>query len=383
MSPRVPVKRALYEWACERNRCLPADYAARFPHLSAWIDGTEQPTLKQLEAFATATHTPIGFFFGTEPPMEAVPIHDFRTIAGKPLARPSPDLLDTIYVCLQRQEWYRDFARGSGETALTFVGSAKVGDDVVAVAAEMARTLGFDVATRRAMGTWTEALRRFIANAEDAGILVMASGIVGSNTHRALDPDEFRGFALVDRLAPLVFVNGSDSKSAQMFTLAHEIAHLWLGETGVSDNVPSRTPHGDVERWCDSVAAELLVPMALFRTDYDRRAPLESEVARLARVFKVSTLVILRRMHDAGGLGRDRFWQAYRAELERLASLTGTASGGGDFYMTTAARVGKRFARALLVSALEGQTLYTEAFRLLGVSNAQTLEKFGVALGVT
>jgi Zn-dependent peptidase ImmA (M78 family)/transcriptional regulator with XRE-family HTH domain len=379
-SPRVSVGPALYVWACERNRRSPEDYLERFPHLLEWISGEAQPTLKQLEAFANATHTPIGFFFFTEPPEEPVPIHDFRTIAGKPLGRPSPDLLDTIYVCQQRQDWYHEFARASGEHPLPFVGSAKLGDEVVHVAAEIRGTLGFDVTARGAMGTWSEALRELISNADDAGIMAMCSGIVGSNTRRKLDPEEFRGFALVDPLAPLVFVNGADTKSAQMFTLAHELAHIWLGATGVSDADLTRTPGSDVERWCDAVAAEVLVPLEMFRARYQRRADLPSELLRLARIFKVSTLVILRRMHDAGGLGRDRFWREYDAERQRLLALP--KGKGGNFYLSTAARVSKRFARALIVSTSEGRSTFTEALRLLGMKNMQSFDGLAESLGM-
>lgn len=384
-SPRVSVKPAIYRWAYERNRLSIEEASARFAHLPEWIAGTTEPTLKQLEAFAKAMHAPIGYFFGDAAPDEPLPIDDFRTVAGKWVARPSPELLDTIYACQLRQDWYRDFARADGDTALPFVGSASMAAPVVDVAKHIGETLGFDVAARKRMSTWAEAHRAFVAQAEEVGILVMCNGVVGSNTHRGLDPDEFRGFALVDPTAPLVFVNGADSTSAQMFTLAHEIAHVWLGATGVSDSSVAEAPTSDVERWCDAVAAELLVPMEVFQHDYVRGAPLAAELSRLSRAFKVSSLVILRRMHDAGGLRGDAYWRSYRAEVARLAGLRNArdeGSSGGDFYKTTAVRTGKRFLRALLVSTLEGTTLYTEAFPLVGVHGADTLHRLGQEVGV-
>jgi len=128
----------------------------------------------------------------------------------------------------------------------------------------------------------------------------MVSGVV-SNNRRKLDPDEFRGFALADDRAPLVFVNGADSKAAQMFTLAHELAHIWIGASALSDAGPASSPPAGVELWCNQVAAELLVPTAVLRAELRRDTPVGEEAQRLARYFKVSTLVALRRVHDVGG----------------------------------------------------------------------------------
>jgi Zn-dependent peptidase ImmA (M78 family) len=333
-----------------------------------------------LEVFATATHTPIGYLFLQEPPVERIPIPDFRTIGNERIGRPSPDLLDTLYLCQQRQEWYSDFARSEGDGPVPFVGSAHLTSDVVTTAGTISRALRFDVEERRQMPTWTDALRRFIEQADGVGVLVMVSGVVGSNNRRKLDPKEFRGFALADRLAPLVFINGADTKAAQMFTLAHELAHIWLGLSAVSDAQASRVPDHDVERWCNRVAAELLVPLAVVRADYDPRRPLAEEINRLARRFKVSTLVVLRRIHDAGGLTQDQFWRSYQEELERLRAMP--AGSGGDFYLTLGARAGKRFARALVVSTLEGRSSFTEAFRLLGFKKMATFREVGRSLGV-
>jgi Zn-dependent peptidase ImmA (M78 family) len=231
---------------------------------------------------------------------------------------------------------------------------------------------------RRLLPTWTDALRRFIEQADALGVLVMVSGVVGSNNRRRLDPEEFRGFAIADPLAPLVFINGADTKAAQMFTLAHELAHVWLGQSAISDADASRVPNHDVERWCNRVAAELLVPIDRIRDSFDAAADLRSEVDRLARRFKVSTLVILRRIHDAGGLTRDELRSAYAEELARLRARP--RGSGGDFYLTLGARVSKRFARALMISTLEGRASFSESFRLLGVKKLATFHALGDSL---
>ncbi|RMD57401.1 ImmA/IrrE family metallo-endopeptidase, partial [Candidatus Parcubacteria bacterium] len=213
------------------------------------------------------------------------------------------------------------------------------------------------------------------------GVLVMVSGIVGSNTHRPLDVSEFRGFALADDLAPLVFINGKDSKAGQMFTLAHELAHLWLGASGVSNSEARIVPDEKIERWCNAVAAELLAPLDAVRADLVEGEPLPETLQRLAREFKVSTLVILRRLFDAKWIDRETLEEAWKEEVKRLQRLTRAASGG-DFYNTLSAHVGKRFAMAVTVSALEGHTSFTEAFRLLGVRNSRSFYEEARHLGI-
>lgn len=378
---RVPVKPEMLQWACERAGLDLDALTERFPKLPDWLSEDAEPTFKQLEDFAKATHTPFGFFFLPKPPVERVPIPDFRTIRGEAIKRPSPDLLDTIYICQQRQEWYREYARVSSERPFPFVGSVTTDSDVVQVARDMRDALAFDLDERRQMPTWVEALRRFIEQADNLGILVMTNGVVGSNNRRKLNPQEFRGFALSDPLAPLVFINGADTKAAQMFTLAHELAHLWLGQSALTDAVPRSVPTNAVESWCNRVAAELLAPLTVVSREFDRRAPLRDESSRLARRFKVSTLVILRRIHDAGALPRDRFWREYDAEVDRLTSIPRT-TGGGDFYLTTAARVSKRFARAVFTSTWEGRSSFTEAFHLLGFKKMSTFRDLGESVGV-
>jgi Zn-dependent peptidase ImmA (M78 family) len=178
----------------------------------------------------------------------------------------------------------------------------------------------------------------------------------------------------------LVFINGADTKAAQTFTLAHELAHLWIGQSGVTDATIRQAPSRQTERWCNQVAAEFLVPLAVLRTDYQKSNQLDREVSRLSRRFKVSSLVILRRIHDAGFISKPVFAEAFDAELDRLRDRA--KGSGGNFYLTQSVRASKRFTRALLASTLEGQTLYRDAMRLLGVSKVETLHKLGHSLSV-
>ena len=381
---RVAVRPELLRWARERAGVMTADdLVQRFPRLAEWEAEMAQPTLKQLENFARAVHVPVGYLFLPAPPEEPLPIPDFRTHDGRGVRRASPNLLDMLYVCQERQGWYRDFAQDGRMPEADFVASVMLDQRPEVVASAMAERLGFDLAARAACRTWEEALRLFIGQAERLGVLVMISGIVLSNTHRSLDPQEFRGFALADRRAPLVFINGADTKSGQMFTLAHELAHLWLGTSALSDATAAPlNGHRREEVWCNAVAAELLVPLVAARAAVQPGESVDAAMTRLARQFKVSTLVILRRLLDAGAISRDVFGQAWAMERERLRALADApGSGGGDFYRTTLSRVGKRFARAIVESTLEGQTLYRDAFRMLGVAKTETFNTIGRQVG--
>jgi Zn-dependent peptidase ImmA (M78 family) len=377
---QVNINPEMLRWARERARRTVEDLATPFPKLNLWESGVERPTLNQIERFAKTVHAPIGYFFLINPPVESVPIPDFRTAGNVHKLHPSPDLLETIYICQQRQEWYHGFARSAGEGLLTFVGSANTTNAIIPIADTIRHALGFEVKERSHMATWTDALRHFIDQADSLGILVMCSGVVLNNNRRHLDPEEFRGFAMADDLAPLVFINGADTKAAQMFTLAHELAHIWLGQSAVSDAEALLQPDLEIEAWCNQVAAELLVPRATIGAEYNRETDLGDEVNRLARYFKVSTLVILRRIFDIGGLTREELWQAYEQELTKIHAIP--KSSGGNFYLTQAARVSQRFARALVVSTLEGQTLHRDAFRMLGFSKLDTFHELGRSLGV-
>jgi len=373
---RVEVKPTLLRWARERAGLQFDDLARRFPHLARWESGEARPTRKQLERFAKATHATVDHLLLTKPPIERVPIPDFRAAGNARIGQPSPNLLDTLSLCQQRQAWYRDFARTQGDKPLAFVGSVKLTSDIAA----MQSALGLDLEERRKIPAWDKTLRRLSDGSDALGILVMVNGVVGNNSYRRLDPQEFRGFALADAHAPVVFINGADAKAAQMFTLAHALAHVWLGRSALSDATPVTAPEHDVEHWCSAVAAEVLVPLDALRAEYRTGEELRNALTRHARRFKVSTPVILRRIHDLGGLAQNELQQAYKRELERLRSKR--KSSGGDFYRTQGVRLGRRFARALVLSTLEGDTAHGDAFRLLGFSKLATLRELGHRLGV-
>ena len=383
MVVRVEVEPALLRWAVDRAGWDKKTAESRAPYLNEWIRGTRRPTLKQIEDFSRATHVPFGQLFLPEPPDEPLPIPDMRTVGDDGVSKPSGDLLDTIYLCQNRQEWYREYLLEEGAPAVEIVGSAVREEDPAAVAERIRTVLGLhdDAASRRSR---REGMRReLIDRIEELGVLVMVSGIVGSNTRRRLDPREFRGFALVDSMAPLIFVNGRDTRAAQVFTLVHELAHLCLGGSALSDPSDVVRPGVGEERWCNAVAAAALVPEAVLRTEYRGDVGVEA-LEGLAGCFGVSTLVVLNRLYDLRLISWDVFRRTYGAEHERLMSLMAERrpSDGGSYYNTVPLRLGRRFSQAVLLSAFEGRTSYREAYELLQVRKHATFQELAANMEV-
>ncbi len=383
----VAVMPALLEWACERPGVERDRLEKKFRDLPRWLEGTKRPTERQLRDFARATYTPFGEFFGSELPNDNLPVSDFRVRGGGTLRRPSAHLLDTVFICQDRQDWYHDYQLSLEEPLVEWVGIERVQNSPISAAAEFGNNVALDVQSRAGAGTWEQALREAKEQLEDAGVLVMFSGVVGNNNSRKLDPEEFSGFALSDKLAPLIFINSRDYKAAQMFTLAHEIGHLLLGESGVSDDSVGTRHAPWNEQWCDRFAAELLAPEDDLRSqDIDFRRLTEPELRRLARRYKVSTWVILRRLRASDLIDSGRYAALLSDERDRFAKRQARqkeeGGGGGDFYKTYFQRTGRRFARAVISQTLDDEVTYGEMSHLLQIKSMDTVDKLAALLGI-
>ena len=322
---RVAVNGEVMRWARERSGTSLHDLTKRFPKLSEWETEETQPTLRQLEDFAKKTLTPLGYLFLADPPDIRLPIPDFRTVQQDAAPRPSPNLLETVYAMLRRQDWMREYLIELGQPPLRFVGEASPDDPAPQVAARMRDELGVGDAWAGQHATWTGALAALIGLVEDAGILVVSSGVVGNNTHRTLDAEEFRGFVLTDEYAPLVFINTVDGKAAQMFTLAHELAHVWFAKSAAFDLRDMQPAGVPVEQACNRVAAEFLVPEAEMLDAWRMVRGEPRPFDELARRFKVSALALLRPNPPSSPFSEKdaealiRFWRTVAADKSDIA----------------------------------------------------------------
>ncbi|MBU1782269.1 ImmA/IrrE family metallo-endopeptidase [bacterium] len=377
----ISIKPELIRWARERSGITTNMLLKWFPKLELWERGEAMPTLQQLEGLAKKTFTPLGYFFLPKPPEEKLSIPDYRTISNAPVQRLSPNLLETVQIMQRRQTWMRDFLIEQGEKPLIFIGSVKLSDNPNHVATKIRKDVGLNSNWANQQATWTDALQTLRSAVEEMGILTVFNGVVGNNTHRKLDVEDFRGFVLSDKYAPLIFINSTDAKAAQMFTFVHELVHLWLDCNGVFNFQAMQPADHDVERFCDRVAAECLVPAQELSTYWTEANQSDEPFQVLARRFKVSPLVCARRALDLGFIEKLSFIQFYQDYLSDERRKSAKRPPGGNFYATQNMRIGHRFFEAVICATKEGRLLYRDAYQLTGLS-CQTFDKYAGLLEV-
>lgn len=362
----------LLQWARERRR-LSLNVAAeklsiKPAKLGKWEQGNGRPTFRQAKSLANKFYIPFGYLFLSSPPEEKLPLPDFRTVAGTKAYPPSPEFFDVLSDVLRKQQWYREYQERLDAEKLQFIGKFTAKDDHPLIATDIRNTLGINEKMREESPNWEQFLQEFIRRAESSGILVLRSGIVGNNTHRALNVEEFRGFTISDNLAPAIFINGKDAKAAQIFTLAHELTHLWIGESGISNpNYFNQLSYqqNSIERLCNQVAAETLLPKEEFLSYWEDRDELKDNLELLAKKYRVSEFVVLRRAYDNNKLDEHDYYEYYQRLIVEHRKSKGTS--GGNFYRSLLARNSSTLTTTLLVAAAEGRVSQKDAARLLNV----------------
>ena len=338
--------------------------------VTAWEDAERRPTFRQAQRLAQTLHVPFGYLFLSEPPVQELPLPDLRTLSGSQPEEPSPNFLDLLYDTMNKQQWFREYRESEGVEGLPFVGRFTVSNTAETVAADIRDIVAIDEARSKA-NNWEGFLRQLIRSVEELGVMVLRSGVVGNDTHRPLDVEEFRGLAITDEVAPLIFINGRDFRGAQIFTLAHEMAHIWVGEAGVSNpdySMRSIEQDNGVERFCNRVAAETLVPAQDFQRRWDQVGDTsEASLRFLTRHYQVSSKVVLRQAYDLDLIPAEVYWEGYWQSVERYTNAGTAAVPGGNFYYTLTARNGIWFTSAVVSSVADGSLLHREAADLLNV----------------
>ncbi|WP_286765804.1 MULTISPECIES: ImmA/IrrE family metallo-endopeptidase [Rhodopirellula] len=371
MANFISIEPNMLTWAVQRARKDASDFKQP---VREWIDGGRKPTLKQLQDFARAAMVPLGYLFLETPPEEKLPVPDFRTRLSKEVESPSPNLIDTIFEMERRQDWMRDYLIDAGQDPLEFVGKFSVDSDVVEVANDIRRELGLPLDWAELCSNSSETVRAFRNAVNNAGILIFFNGIVGNTTHRVLDTDEFQGFVLVDNYAPLIFVNSTDAKAAQLFTIAHELAHVWIGQSALFNDLMTDESSQGIERFCNKVAAEFLMPRDVFTATW-RLLPAGGRQSELQRKFKTSPIAIAIRAVEHGLMSRKKYEEFLEKYTERLDDADVPEPTSGNFWNNQNSRLCRRFGQAVVAANQEGRLGHMEAYELTNL-RGKTFDKY-------
>lgn len=370
MKTEVNIDAGMLTWAIDRAGYELHDFTEKMPKVSAWISGEKSPTVKQLENFSRKVHLPFGYLFLPEPPKETLPIPFFRTNSPQ-TNKVSVNVYDTILLLQQRQNWLKEYLKENEFDPLPFVGRFKDNNNVSEIVNSIRTVLGLTEDWARHFRTWQDTLNHLVEIIEDKGIIAVFNGVVENNTSRPIEVDECRGFVLVDEIAPFMFINNSDGKAAQLFTIVHELAHIWTGHSAGFDFRTLQAANDPIEVLCDKVAAEFLVPENAFNEHWAN----DKNISSSARFFKVSEIVIARRALDTGKISKAQFFAFYEAYKNREFVKKQSQSSGGDFYATVKKRLGLTFASHVNNAVKTGQLLYRDAYRLTSMKG-DTFDKF-------
>jgi len=359
MRNEVIVNANMLSWAIARAGYELQTFCEKFPKVQLWLEGEKNPTVKQLEEFSKKVHLPFGYLFLPEPPKEKLPFPFFRSNSSKKDIV-SINVYDTILLLQQRQDWLRTYLQENDFEPLEFVGKFENSYDVKAIVSDIRKTLNLNENWASEFRTWQEAQDHLVQNIEDKGIITFFNGVVENNGHRKIPVEECRGFVLVDEIAPFMFINNADWKSAQLFTIVHELAHIWTGKSAGFDFRKLQPVDDPIEKLCDKVAAEFLVPETSFIEVWNQKP----SIKYASSFFKVSEIVIARRALDTGKLTRSEFFAFYEDYSNREFIKKENQSSGGDFYATTKKRLSLTFATHINRAVKSGSLLYRDAYKL-------------------
>ena len=319
------------------------------------------------------------------PPVEQIELLEYRTVDSIQLANPSRNLIDTIHEMENVQDWMKDYRQELGYDVLPVVGCMKGIKEVNIIVDKIRNDLELEDTWYEKCKDPREAFNYIRRQLEECGVLVMMSGIVGSNTHRTLDVNEFRAFAKVDEWAPLIFINTTDSNGAKLFSLLHEVAHIWLGEDDLFNDRHNRIDGvSATEVMCNAVTGELIVPKSVFLDKWNAcyvDKDVYSTITELAKYFRCGEIVVARKAMDCKKIKQDAYNYVVQTAIDNYNQMKENKDKpGGDYYNTMVSRLDGCFVRALCESINMGRTSYTEAYHLTN-TNRKTFSDVAQRLG--
>ncbi len=360
MTVRVNINPNIVEWALNKISASKEEIYTLFPKLR------EEPklTVKQAQTLAKKLKIPFGYLFLPAPPETSIDIPFFRTLGES--SEIDTNVVELIKIFQQRQTWLREYLKDNYYPKLDFVGKYNINTPDQVIIDDIYKTLGLKRGWTLYSTNRSVVISTLIERLEEQNIIVVFNSVVGNNNNLKIPVSACRGFVLIDEYAPFMFVNSADWPAAQLFTIAHEIVHIWLGKSAGFDYdflMPANDP---LETKCDRIAAEFLVPKDIFLEMWKNELDFDKNLSHLSRKFKVSRLVIARRALDLRLITRDEFFAFYRHTKEALRGKENKETGG-NFYATQQKRLSRKYLYYIKNAVQSGNLLYREAYLLTGL----------------
>lgn len=344
--------------------------------LKRFEDGSV-PSASLLRKMSKQYRKPLVTFYLQERPAQTDSGEDFRTL--REAVPPQQDaLVETLLGKIKaRQGLLKEAMIDEDEAvALEFVGKASLEDDPNELADRVKQFLKLDLQAFRGKANINEAFKYLRALVEDTGVYVLLAGNLGSH-HSNIDAEIFRGFVLSDEVAPFIVINDQDAKSAWSFTLLHELIHIWLGRTGLSD----QTSDNYVEQFCDKVTSQILLPeeeFATFIPTGDTVERLIEEISEYAQIAKLSRKLIAYRLHSRGVISNRIYMVAsrmfYQEWQESKKAAKSTSGSGPNYYIVRKHRLGKALFEITKRLSQSGALSPSKAGILLDVSSINAMK---------
>lgn len=355
---RPEVNNKIFSWAIARKGLSASDVVSVYPKFIEWQNGTAHATVKQLKDFSKRYYFPFGYFFLDSVPENAKPAIPFFRCADEYNTAEDINVNETVEILQERQAWLSDYFKENNADKNPVIGIYRNEKDMTTILQGISSYLEFEDDWNLKLKTPEKTLAFLGDKFEERNIIATFNSIVNNNAHRAMPVKLCRGFCLVDDYVPFIFVNSADSKKAQIFTMLHELVHIFISFTaGFGDCGVEKLPDSR-ESLCDKIAAEILVPKNLLL-----KYKASKSNAELSDYFKASEIVILRRKLDCGLISKSQFF----AEYNNLSPYKKIGRSGGNFYATAEQRINPKFLRCLNNAMHNRSITPMEAYHLAGL----------------
>jgi len=292
MAEKAYITTKVFKWARESAKMTEeiaaSKVAVSIEKFKDWEAGNDYPTIRQAQTLAKAYRRPFALFFLPDVPTDFQPLQDFRKTGSNELSTSSIFIIREIQ---QKQAWISEVNKDNNENRVPFIGKFTIKDNPVLVANDILHTLNINPLKYKSNNPIIE----WIDKAESNGIFISRTSFIHSRLK--LDSNEIQGFAIADNFAPFVFINSDDWNAPQLFTLVHELSHLWIAETGISNDIEPSIKNTDdynpIELFCNEVAANALMPKEFIDNLDNKSFDNAKEVFKISKTIGVSSFALL------------------------------------------------------------------------------------------